>query len=193
LAHRVPEARNSVTCAACPTLMPLTVVRTGPFTQSRAGAACVCAIAVSAAWLLAASPLSAQPARPVSFAPDPAASQRETVRAQILAEEENAERSRLAAAIRRMQERVVAGDAQGVDDARAAIARHEAALRSLGREIAAMQKAAAPGVPSQPVNAPRPAPQPASDAAPPWWDVYTDRGRTQTAGSVPVPASTPRP
>ncbi len=148
---------------------------------------------MSATWLLAASSLAAQPARPVSFAPDPAAPQRETVRAQILMEEESAERSRLAAAIRRMQERVVAGDAQGVDDARAAIARHEAALRSLGREIAATQRTTTAAGPSHPINAHRPAPPTASDAAPPWWDVYSDRGRTQTAGSATMPIYTPRP
>ena len=146
-----------------------------------------------AAWLLAASSLSAQPARPVSLAPDSAAPQREAVRAQILSDEESAERARLAAAVSRMQERVVAGDAQGVDDARAAVARHEAALKSLGREIAAMQRTTTPAGPGQAVNAPRPAPPSASEAAPPWWDVYTGRGRTQTAGSAAVPASTHRP
>ncbi len=193
MAHGALAARNSVTCAAFPILMPLTAVRTGLFARARSGAARGGAVAISTAWLLAASSLSAQPARPVSFAPDPAASQRETVRAQILADEEIAERSRLAAAIRRMQERVVAGDAQGVDDARAAIARHESALRSLGREIAAVQRHTTPAALNQSANAPRPAPTTTSDAVSPWWDVYSDRVRTQTAGSAAVPASQPRP
>jgi hypothetical protein len=139
---------------------------------------------------------AAQSHQQISFSQVTSIGSREALRTAILADEEATERTRLAAARTRLTERLAARDTQGADEARAAITRHEDALASIARELAA-STAASPArlLPAFRPGALNAAPARPADAAPPWWDVYSERSRPTAAmpGPAPGPASGPAP
>jgi hypothetical protein len=148
---------------------------------------------------LACSLAAGQPLRPAAFhAPAP---DRETLRAQILAEERETQRERLVVARMRLADRIRSGDLRGAEEARRSITRLEEALESLGREIEraparltvrlAPAESPAPGA-GLAAGARPPAAFPPASPSPAWWDVYGAAGRG-AAGAPPTASEPPQP
>jgi hypothetical protein len=174
-------------------------LRRRPHGASRTARSIPLAVGCAVGFAFSCALAVAQPVRPVAWA-NPAV-EREALRAQILSDERQQQRERLAEVRMRLAERLNAGDTRGAEETRYAITRIEASLESLGREI----ERAPARVPARPVTG-DPVPSPAVPAVPrftapsvmpvaptqpaPWWDVYGAAARPRASAA---PAVAPDP
>ena len=150
------------------------------------------------------TPASPQPRHAV--APDRAHTERQALRAQLLAEERLSLRDQLAQARMRLAQRLRAGELEPIEDARLSVTNLEQALAALEREreslpapvsvraVSLQTTATGPGAPitARPEPGPvRPAAAPAPAAA--WWDVYGASPPRRTEAAVPTEPANPRP